>query len=373
MLKVPQRNHVGEYASCLVLGIALSLPPASGLGYLILPLATDGQSAGIRYMRAVALFLGAAWCVAASAYASGSSLWVALLTQSAYAALMAVPALMPGRWWLRASIQLALPTVPPLAYWLPLPPLAGAGWLFPGAGYSGVALYGGVTVAIAGLRHVDGARRQALHAILAAAIVLAAGLNLHAYRYPPPGVSNWSALQFRSASPVPQTFEDAALTMIRLSDVVRESSAAVIVAPENWLGTLPLAGMRRLRDALRPDQRLLVGGISTQDGVLRKGVWDLPGGSFTPAIAPIPLIEPYPADYARAGHVIEVAGQSVSLLVCFEASTSLPLYHLHYGTPVILVANGWWDTLGALSIQRSVAGSWARLFASPLLLSEALP
>ncbi len=161
--------------------------------------------------------------------------------------------------------------------------------------------------------------------------------------------------------------------MIRLSDEVRESSATVIVAPENWLGTLPLAGMRHLRDGLKPGQRLLVGGISTQDGVLRKGIWDLPGGIFTPAIAPIPVIEPYPADYARAGSVIQVAGQSASLLVCFEASTSLPLYHLHYGVPVIMVANGWWDTLGALTIQRSVARSWARLFASPLLLSEALP
>ncbi len=366
-------THVNASAWCLIFGFCLSLPPISGLGYAFLPLATDSQSAVVRYGRAFALFLGVAWCVAFSAYASGATLCLALAAQSIYAGLMAVPALMPGRWWLRGWMQMALPTLPPLAYWLPLPPAAGAGWLFPGTGYLGVALYGGVAVAIAGWRHIDGARRHALFAFLAAATMLAAGLNLHAYSYPPRSIPGWSAQQYRPSPPVPRTFEDAALAMLRLADVVRDSSATVIVAPENWLGTLPLAGMRRLREALTPGQRLLVGGISSQDGVLRKGVWDLPRGAFTPAIAPIPLIEEYPADYARVGSVINVAGQPASLLVCFEASTSLPLYHLHYGTPVILVANGWWDTLGALSIQRSVARSWARLFASPLLLSEALP
>lgn len=358
---------------CFLAGVGISLPPASGLGYALLPFATDRPTAAGRFARAASLFLGAAWCVAASAYASGSSLWLALAAQIIYAALMAMPALLPGPWWLRGTMQLALPSLPPLAYWLSLPPLAGAGWVFPGAGYAGVILYVGIAVAIVGWRRVDGTIRQALAVFVIAAFMLAAGLNLHAYRYPPTGVSGWSGLQFRPAPPVPRTFEEAARAMIRLSDEVRESSATVIVAPENWLGTLPLAGMRHLREALKTDQRLLVGGITTQDGVLRKGVWDLPGGIFTPAIAPIPLIEPYPTDYAKAGSVIEVAGRSASLLVCFEASTSLPLYHLHYGVPVILIANGWWDTLGALTIQRSVTRSWARLFGSPLLLSEALP
>ncbi|KJK21088.1 hypothetical protein UB46_29395 [Burkholderiaceae bacterium 16] len=286
---------------------------------------------------------------------------------------MAAPALLPGPQWLRGVMLLVLPSLPPFAYWLPLPPLAGAGWLFPGMGYAGVAVYVGMALAIVGCRNAGGKAPQAMMALLIVATVLAAGLNLHAYWHPPRGVAGWQGLQFRSAAPVPQTFEDAAQAMIGLADVVRGSSMPVIVAPENWLGTLPLAAMRSLRAALQPGQHLLVGGIHMHDGTLRKGVWHLPEGTFTPAIAPIPFIEPYPADYARTGSAIDVAGEPASLLVCFEASTSLPLYHLHYGTPVILVANGWWDTLGALSIQRSVARSWARLFASPLLTSEARP
>ncbi|WP_458764247.1 hypothetical protein [Cupriavidus basilensis] len=163
--------------------------------------------------------------------------------------------------------------------------------------------------------------------------MLAAGLNLHAYSYPPPKyIRAGPPCNIALPPPVPRTFEDAALAMLRLSDVVRDSSATVIVAPENWLGTLPLAGMRRLREALTPDQRLLVGGISSQDGVLRKGVWDLPRGAFTPAIAPIPLIEAYPADYARAGQChrrSRSAGQPVGLLRSQHIPPALspPLWH----------------------------------------------
>jgi hypothetical protein len=35
---------------------------------------------------------------------------------------------------------MALPSIPPLAYWLPLPPLAGVGWLFSSAGLLACAL-----------------------------------------------------------------------------------------------------------------------------------------------------------------------------------------------------------------------------------------
>ncbi|MGT2460259.1 hypothetical protein ACU4GI_47105 (plasmid) [Cupriavidus basilensis] len=356
---------------CLLLGVCISLPPVSGVGYALLPFATESTCRKARFGRAIFVFLGAAWCVAASAYASGASWWLAFAVQSCYAVVMAAPALLPGQWWFRGAMQLLLPSLPPFAYWLPLPPLAGAGWLFPGAGYVGIALYVSVALAIAGWRYASGAMMRTLAACLVASGLLVVGLNLRAISDMPMAVAGWHALQFRPAPPVPSTFEEAAFAMIRLADTVDSVSYPVVIAPENWLGTLPLAAMRRLQMALQPGQELLVGGIRMQDGMPRKGVWHLPEGTFTPAIAPIPLIEPYGADYTRTGSVIKVAGHPVSLLVCFEGSTSLPLYHLHYGMPVILVANGWWDRLGALSIQRSVARSWARLFASMLLISEA--
>ena len=366
------RQHANASIRCLLFGVAISLPPVSGMAYALLPWMTDRQSPKARYARAFPVYLGVAWCVAASAYLSGAPWWLAVFLQFGYAMIMASPALVPGPWWLRCAMQLLMPSLPPLAYWLPLPPLAAAGWLFPASGYIGVALYVTVALAIVGWRHVGGAGRGMLATCLLASGLLAVALNLRAISDPPKAVVGWHALQFRSAPPVPRTFEEAAVAMIRLADTVRSAKAPVVIAPENWLGALPLAAMRNLRTALQPGQHLLVGGIRMHGGTLRKGVWHLPEGTFTSAIAPIPLVEEYPADYARAGSVIDVAGQFASLLVCFEGSTSLPLYHLHYGTPVILVANGWWDTLGALAIQRSVARSWARLFASPLLISEAV-
>lgn len=345
------------------------------MAYALLPWMTDRQSPKARYARAFSVYLGVAWCVGASAYLSGAPWWLSLVVQFGYAMIMAAPAVVPGPWWLRGAMQLlmpSLPSLPPFAYWLPLPPLSAAGWFFPASGCIGLAMYVAVALAIVGWRHVHGAGRGMLAAWLLASGLLVVALNLQAISDPPKVAAGWHALQFRPAPPTPRTFEEAAVAMIRLADTVRSVRAPLVVAPENWLGSLPLAAMGNLRTALQPGQHLLVGGFRMYDGTLRKGVWSLPEGTFTPAIAPIPLLEEYPSDYARVSSVIDVAGQFASLLVCFEGSTSLPLYHLHYGMPAILVANGWWDTLGALAIQRSVARSWARLFASPLLMSEAV-
>lgn len=356
-------------------GYLVSLPPATGLGYVGLVAVTVGGTALCRFGRALALYTGASWCVAWSAYASGAPVAVSVLAQFAYAVLMAAPAALPGRWWKRGLVQILAPSVPPLAYWLPLPPLAGAGWIFPGAGAFGVAAFVALALAVgrasgAAAERTSAPRRQAALVLAAVALVHIGGRLM----IPVPGApAGWAAWSISSVDAPPLSFEEAVGVEISLARRLTTEKAVAVIAPENVLGTLPLAGMRLLKETLRPGQEMLIGGIQVEHGRRWKGAWVLPHGYFVRAVAPIPLIEPYGAEYSRVGETVMLQRTPASLLVCFEASTSMPLFHLHAGVPVILIANGWWDTAGALDIQEAIAGSWARVFGLPLITSAVRP
>ncbi|KAF7956327.1 hypothetical protein AWV80_38680 [Cupriavidus sp. UYMU48A] len=73
------------------------------------------------------------------------------------------------------------------------------------------------------------------------------------------------------------------------------------------------------------------------------------------------------------GRTATIGDDSYSLLVCFEAITSLPLYHLRFSTPTLLLGNGWWDRSGIMDIEDSLGRAWARLFYDPISISRGYP
>jgi hypothetical protein len=75
----------------------------------------------------------------------------------------------------------------------------------------------------------------------------------------------------------------------------------------------------------------------------------------------------YHARWGNVGRTTIVRGMPTSVLICFEASTSIPLYHLKMHQPVIFLANGSWALGPEMAIQNRILWSWGRLFAAPLV------
>ncbi|WP_321935568.1 hypothetical protein [Paraburkholderia sp. J8-2] len=261
-------------------------------------------------------------------------------------------------------------SLPPLGLAMVAPPLAGAGWWYPGAGVTGIALIIWLAGAMARALDVHSTRP------LIAPLLLSLAFNAVApTTHVPAGVH---AVSLPVEQP-PTDLKGALEASLHYGQMLRSqgSSASqngMTVIPENVLGPVSTGSIGLLQ--LPRTMTLVAGGFAPVPWAdsPQKGVWILPARIFYPAIEPIPFVEPrlHP-HWSAIGRTAKIAGRTYSLLVCFEAAASLPLYHLHYRTPVLLLGNGWWDRHGIMDIETSLAKAWARLYAAPLAISRGEP
>ncbi|UIF89424.1 hypothetical protein [Cupriavidus sp. UYPR2.512] len=266
-------------------------------------------------------------------------------------------------------------SLPPVAMIYPLPPAAAAGWWAPSTGVLGVLCM--IVFAAAVLESVKRATWQPI----AVPVICIAMLNLHAALLPP-APSRVKAVSL-PVDKAPADIADSIRAALRYAPVVREAAersqasgdpTPIIMLPENVLGPVSPGQVGALQ--LTPPTRLIAGGsaIVPWAAHMQKGVWVLPDRAFYPAIQPIPFIEEgLKPHWSAIGRTAPIGAERYSLLVCFEAITSLPLYHLHFGTPILLLGNGWWDRSGIMDIEDSLGHAWARLFNNPIGISRGYP
>ncbi|MFP3637488.1 hypothetical protein [Paraburkholderia sp. SIMBA_054] len=365
---------IATVAALALAGHLTSHPPFSGLPFVILPLLVwlqrrDGLGAPwyvFVFFLGVGVKIPLAVIDVGSGFALAATIW---LGYAFVAALVGTPPRCVKGSLAMSSWVFAMLSLPFLGFTFVAPPLSAAGWFYPETGVLGVLLIVWCAASI-----VEAVRSLRVVPVLApAAIALA--LNVH-YLLSPPPPSSIAALSMRVPQP-PDNLAKSILAGVRYAPAVRgtfQQGARTVVLPENVLG-FPTAGQISILGI--PDGATLVaGGVAHVPGndAFQKGVWLLPQRVFYPAIQPIPVIEPGLRPHWSALHkVANISGNPYSLLVCFEASTSLPIYHLDYGRPIILVGNGWWDRSGIMDIEVGLAHSWARLFRSSLAISRGFP
>lgn len=324
-------------------------------------------------------FLGALSSVALGVLDVGAGLPMALTLWFALALLSTfctAPAFRPRAMPTERAAWVFIPlSLPPLALIVPVPPAAAAGWWFPSTGALGVLM----TILTAGA--VLETIRRASWRPLVLPVLCAALLNLHAVLVPP-ATSRVMALSLPVDRP-PVDFGESIRAALLYGPLVRSAAATshasgeptlTMMLPENVLGPVSSGQINVLH--LPTAVRLIAGGSGKVPWAehLQKGVWVLPERVFYPAIQPIPMIEEgLEPHWSAIGHVAKIGDERYSLLVCFEAVASLPLYHLHYRTPILLLGNGWWDRNRTMDIEVSLAQAWARLFYDPISISRGFP
>lgn len=355
-------------------GYLASHPPLSGCGFVVLPLLVWMQ----REARLAApwfvflFFLGVGLTIPFAVVDVGEHWQLAGAIWLGYALVPALLTSVPLRRAGSISISFwsfTTLSIPFLGFTFVAPPASAAGWWFPGTATAGVALV--VWAGVSGIEAYRALRMKPLAAPVALSIVL----NVLAW-LAPPVAAPLTAISLK-VPPPPNNLAKSIQAAVRLSPVVTQAwvrGVQTVVLPENMLG-IPSAFDLPLF-AIPPGHIVVAGGLSMVPGVdgPQKGTWVFPQGTFFPAIQPIPFIEAGLHPHWRAlGKAAVVGGASYSILVCFEASTSLPLYHLHYGRPIILIGNGWWDHSGIMDIESGLARSWARLFRSDLTIARGFP
>ncbi|WP_429321445.1 hypothetical protein [Paraburkholderia sp. GAS448] len=369
------------FACLFSCGVLCARPPFAAAGYIVLPTALWclRELGKTSFLYLLGWFLGALSSVAIGAVDVGAGLpmaltiWFALTLLST---LCTVPAFSRRATPAERAAWVFIPvSLPPLALIAPLPPAAAAGWWFPSTGVLGVLF----TILTAG--GVLEAVKRASWGPLVVPALCAALLNLHAV-FVPPKPSRVVALSLPVDKP-PVDFGGSIRAALLYGPLVRGAAemshasgepAPTIMLPENVLGPVSPGQGNALH--LPPASRLIAGGSGKVPWAehLQKGVWVLPDRVFYPAIQPIPMIEDgLKPHWSAIGHTAKIGDDRYSLLVCFEAVASLPLYHLHYRTPMLLLGNGWWDRSGTMDIEVSLAHAWARLFNDPIAMARGFP
>jgi len=374
--------HPALLFACLFsCGVLCARSPFSAAGYLALPavlwcLRELGKRS---FLYLLGWFLGALSSIVGGVIDVGAgpvtalNIWFALALLST---LCTAPAFGRQATSAERAAWLFIPlSLPPLALFDPLPPVAAAGWWFPSTGVLGVLLTIWAAAAL-----VDAVKCASWQPLVVPALC-ASLLNLYAGIQPPkpPPVLAVSLPVDKPPVDFDGSIRAALLygPLVRAAAVMSHGSgdpAPIIMLPENVLGPVSPGQVDVLH--LPPDVRLIAGGAGRVPWAdhLQKGVWVLPDRVFYPAIQPIPMIEDgLKPHWSAIGHSAKIGDQRYSLLVCFEAVSSIPLYHLHYRIPVLLLGNGWWDRNGIMDIEVSLAHAWARLFNDPIAISRGFP
>ena len=369
------RQTILRAATLLLAGHITSHPPFSGLGFVVLPLLIwlqrrDGDAVP---WYTLAFFLGVGVTIPFAVVDVGSGVSLAVTTWVGYAIVAALLTYPPRfvKSALAVSAWTYLPlSLPFIGFVFVAPPLSAAGWWYPATGLAGVALM--VWLGAAAIDAFESASLRPILFPLAVSFVC----NCVAAATPVSQDSSVVGISQQVSAP-PHNQAQSVLAAVKERPAVQQAfgrGARVAVLPENVLGSPDLLSVMILHI---PSGHTVVAGGLHQDpetGRWAKGTWVLPAGVFYPAIQPIPVIESGMSPHWGAlGKRATIAGSAYSLLICYEASTTLPLYHLHAGAPILLLGNGWWDRSGIMDIEAGLARSWARLFHARLDIARGFP
>lgn len=285
---------------------------------------------------------------------------------------------LPQRRAFGLALALVLVAAPPFGTLAVAHPVTAAGLLFPGFGLLGLLACLGLMIALPWIRCRPG---QAVVGFLSV-------LSIAAHVSGPQGraIDSWEAMD--TAFPSKAAEEPDFLMQFRQQTetiaMANRASARVCVFPETsggiWNDATAELWSERLR---RPDQTSLLGALVFQGD----------SASYDNAIiavnktgarvvysqrmpSPVSMWQPWHEAGARAhwfaSPVIQIEGQTVAPLVCFEQYLIWPVIHSLAHRPTVILATGnlWWAEKTTLpALQRSIVRAWSALAGIPSVIA----
>ena len=267
----------------------------------------------------------------------------------------------------RAPAILAGQVIPPYGYIVILPSLAGAGELFPGTRWYGLAAAVFFSVAFA-LFLTWQAKRHVIVVILSALLTFSYIAN---QLYHTPAPLGWRTIDTQLGA-LQDGYENYYHRQKILIGLVRQALQAghpVIVLPENVMGYLTPASAywwnSTIVEARQKGATLLAGALKGSDkGVVAMGQ----ANGFAPAEQPVPFMEDTRWHWKNSGNVATIHGKRTGFVICYETFVGWPvLMTAAHSEIMVVMINAWWDTTNTSSIEVKTAASWAKLFGLPVL------
>lgn len=284
----------------------------------------------------------------------------------------------PGAWRaLRYTIAMVLMAVPPFGIVGWAHPVTGAGILFPGWGWAGLA------AVTAGLAIMTMRFRPA-----AAMTLVGFWLWSAAFWTAPEIARNWQGVDLQLGNSLGRD-----TSLARHRDLVatlrsqRRPDVAIMLLPESALGFWTPSVEHLWRQQLAGTDVSLIAGTAvidaqgydnvlvrvsaTESEILYRERMPVPGSMWQPWLSLIGRPGGARAHFF-ANPVVSVSGKRVAPLICYEQLIIWPLLQsmLHDPDLVIAVGNDWWTKgTSTTAIQRASTQAWARLFDKTLVMS----
>ncbi len=307
------------------------------------------------------------------------SLMLAIFVYAALIVLLTLPwallwSALPSLW--RAPLALAIAALPPYGVIGMYSPLTATGELWPGTGLVGLIAFMVMSAAVS---------YRPVHTLL---LVMLTSIVSQTVNVPVAPLSSWSSVDTTKGG---TGYGATSLTGGREFDdyqamfaLARKSSAQVLVLPESTVPTVQPTAEDFFSvdfDALRARNQTVLFGADTQSGsywvnsIVSRGV----DSAVWSQRMPIPVAMWRPWDEAQHNparftgpHVIEVRGERVAPLICYEISLVWPVVFASLDRPTVIVAisNIYWANGTPVTAQaRAVVRAWARLFSIPYLVA----
>lgn len=276
----------------------------------------------------------------------------------------------------RIPIALAVGVLPPFGLIGWASPVTSAGVLFPGTAWLGFA----AVIITPGLILL---RRPPIWIAIAAASVLS--FCFSQLVLPP---SAWAAVETNLVPGRRFAGADELIASDTVQSIVSDSHAAVTVLPETvivrWTEATEAFWQPTLEELHRQHRLAVIGaGVPIPDSPAYRNAALVVGGGkpqafFQRVPVPVGMWRPFgtgpsvPLRLQGPG-TIEVAGQRVAFLICYEQLLVLPILLSAIDQPTLIVgiANQYWVRETTIpAAQRASLMAWSRLFALPLLIAE---
>lgn len=282
--------------------------------------------------------------------------------------------------WRKASRYLAaclLMAIPPFGITGWASPLTGAGVLFAGWGWAGLA------ASAAGLA-VMTTRLRPVAAIVLTGFWLWSAATWTDHLIP----SGWQGVNLASGSALGRdTGLNAQRDLLATVRKAQASGGSIIVLPESALGFWTPTAERLWRRELADDALTVLAGASVADASGYDNVLVSISRTESRILyrqrmpVPIAMWQPWQSWMGQTGgahaHVLApagrmVRGQHVAILICYEQLLIWPILQSMWDDPdvVVAVGNGWWTSgTSIVDAQRAAMLAWARLFGKPVVFS----
>lgn len=394
----------------LVLGLAVSsgYPVGAVLG-TAMPLAVlAARSRMAAFLNSLMYYLGALWPVVSAIDRYFASIVLSCAAWVFGALVLSLPWTLAWtsrriHYLWRAPLAILLTVIPPVGIVGLASPLLGAGYLFPGCGWFGLAATALIPAILLSSRD-----HRVRIAVLTAAACIAIVASIHASVPQPP--AGWTAIDTHFGD-LSRPFKDFRAAG-SIQATVASSQARVIIFPESvvpewtaateafWKSTLDRAKSRGQVIALgvgipsanphRHDFGEAIAALTSSNRVvIRPGRTESEQADNAVLIAgaesaifrqriPVPFgmwwpLSPSSVPLRPAGPgVIEFGGERAAILICYEQTIPFPVLASMLQRPTVLigVSNTFW--IGRTPVPRHQATAmrgWARLFDLPLLLA----